>query len=182
MLMINGKFFRAVKLSAELEAFRIVTALSDDQTAKQRHLEMATRFLVHVSCPYDGKLDVQEYIDQGIVQLAQIGNAKGASQVIDQTFALLNDVAGDKGLRRFENGKHVGRVGFVGLEGIAVGIAKNLEAIAGLGEEKSKTFVKDKIKSFWAQTAAIESFTQPGLTGTVRIQRTVPFGEAWFRP
>jgi Protein of unknown function DUF262 len=181
MLMINGDYFRAVKSAAEQPAFKTVTSVSEDQLEKQRHMEMAVRLLVHSYIQYDGRLDVEEYIDEGIVALAQAGEGADAGNLINRTFTLLNEAAGKNALRRFEKGAYVGKVGFVGLEGIAVGIAKNLEAILALGADDAKQFVKKKIESFWAQPASA-GFTSLGLRGTVRIQRTVPFGETWFRP
>jgi len=181
MLMINRDYFRSVKASAEQDAFRAVVSVSDEQAEKQRHMEMAVRFLVHAQVPYDGRLDVEEYIDEGVVTLSQRGDAANATLLINQTFQLLNEVAGNNALRRFQNGAHGGKVGLVGLEGIAVGVAKNLPAILALGPLESRTFVRRRMENFWAQPDAA-NFTSPGLRGTVRIQRTVPFGEAWFRP
>jgi len=181
VLMINSEYFRAVKGAAEMPAFRAVVSLSEDQQEKQRHIELAMRFLAHVLKPYDGKLDVEEYIDESVVQLAQTGDSAGAVALIERTFALLNDVAGTNALRRFDNGQHVGRVTLVGLECIAVGVAKNLDAILALGDAPSKEFIKNKVESFWQQQE-VATFTSPGLRGTVRILRTVPFGEGWFRP
>jgi len=181
MLMINRDYFRSVKASAEQEAFRSVVSVSDEQAEKQRHMELAVRFLVHTQVPYDGRLDVEEYIDEGIVTLSQNGDPAAAALLINQTFQLLHDVAGSNALRRFQNGAHGGKVGLVGLEGIAVGVAKNLHAILALGPVASRDFVRERMENFWAQPATA-TFTSLGLRGTVRIQRTVPFGEAWFRP
>ena len=58
-------------------------------------------------------------------------------------------------------------------------MAKNLEAILALAIPQN--FVSDKIQNFWSQPETA-NFTSPGLRGTTRIQRTVPFGEVWFRP
>lgn len=124
---------------------------------------------------------MEEYIDEGIVELAKAGDRQGSSDLINRTFSLLNDVAGKDALRRYENGNHIGKVGLVGLEGIAVGVAKNLEAILALGGDACKDFVRDRIQGFWSQPETA-NLTSPGLRGTIRIQRTVPFGEAWFRP
>jgi hypothetical protein len=179
MLMVNVKYYHAVKKAADEEPFRTVVALSEDQVEKQRHMEFAVRFLVHTYVAYDGTMDVEEYIDNGIVELAKKGDRAAAKSVITRTFDLLNRVAGDDALRRFEKGNHIGKVGLVGLEGIAVGVAKNLEAILKLPNPQK--FVKEKIRSFWSQPEAT-SFTSPGLRGTTRIQRTVPFGRTWFRP
>ncbi|WP_017522442.1 GmrSD restriction endonuclease domain-containing protein [Pusillimonas noertemannii] len=181
MLMINGDYFRAVKAAAEQPSFSNVISITEEQAEKQRHLEMAVRFLVHARVPYDGSLDVEEYIDDGIVNLAQAGDHAGATDLINQTFQLLNAVAGSNAFRRFQNGAHTGKAGLVGLEGIAVGVAKNIDAILALGPDRSKEFVKEKIETFWAQPEST-TFTSPGLRGTTRIQRTVPFGGVWFRP
>lgn len=181
ILMINHDYFRVVKAAAEQAAFKNVISVTEEQIERQRHLEMVVRFLVHAKVPYDGRLDVEEYIDEGIIELAQAGDQASAADLINRTFQLLEAVAGSDTLRRFNNGSHVGKVGLVGLEGIAVGVAKNLDAILALGQDAARDFVKNKMEGFWTQTESA-NFTSPGLRGTIRIQRTVPFGEVWFRP
>lgn len=181
VLMINGAYFRAVKAAADQAAFRNVISVGEEQLEKQRHLELAMRFLVHAKLPYDGLLDVEEFIDEGIVSLATVGDEAGATSLINRTFEILNEVAGSNALRRFSNGQYVGKVVLAGLEGIAVGVAKNLVAIEALGAAQARDFVRQKIETFWTQPA-VPHFTSLGLRGTVRIQRTVPFGENWFRP
>jgi hypothetical protein len=179
MLMVNGEYYRAVKAAAEQQPFQTVLALTEDGIERQRHMELAVRFLVHTNVPYDGRLDVEEYIDEGIVSLTGASNGSEAESLIDRTFALLNRVAGRDTLRRFEDGHYSGKVGLVGLEAIAVGVAKNLEAILGLANPND--FVRGKIHTLWNQPETA-GFTSLGLRGTTRIQRTVPFGQAWFRP
>lgn len=181
MLMVNAEYFREVKLSAEQETFRRVTSVTDEQTERQRHMEMATRFLVHVCVQYDGVLDVEEFIDDGIVQLARAGDRVRASSLLDRTFRLLDEVAAGNALRRYQEGSYVGRAGLVGLEGIAVGVGKNIDAILALGQDAARTFVGERTRTFWTDPRTA-NFTSPGLRGTIRIQRTVPFGEEWFRP
>jgi len=179
MLMVNGAYYRAIKAVADGTPFKDVMQLSEDQIERQRHMEFAVRFLVHTYVPYDGTLDVEEYIDDGIVKLAGASNGDAAADLIKRTFTLLHTVAGNGALRRFENGRHTGKVGFVGLEGIAVGVAKNLDAILALPTPQD--FLTHKIQTFWSDPRTA-SFTSTGLRGTTRIQRTVPFGEEWFRP
>ncbi|WP_323989412.1 DUF262 domain-containing protein [Nguyenibacter sp. L1] len=181
VLMINSDYFREVKTAAEQAVFQTVVSVSVEQHEKQRHMELAMRFLAHALVPYDGRLDVEEYIDESSVTLATAGDAVAAVNLINQTFGLLYEIAGGDALKRFENGQHVGRVGLVGLEGIAVGVAKNLSEILALGAQGSKDFIRRKIEGFWQQPQ-VATFTSPGLRGTVRIQRTVSFGEAWFKP
>lgn len=179
MLMVNRDYFLAVKGAADQPSFRAVINVSEDQAEKQRHMEFAVRFLVHTYLPYDGKLDVEEYIDEGVVQLATIGDSVEAVRVMAQTFDLLNAVQGSDVLRRFEGGRHAGKVGLVGLEGIAVGVAKNIDSILSLPNPED--FFRSKIQTFWSQPETA-GFTLAGLRGTTRIQRTIPFGKGWFRP
>lgn len=179
MLMISPDYFRAIKVEAEQDIFSQVIAVSDEQKEKQRHMELAIRFLVHTLHPYDGKLDVNEYIDLGAISLCNNSNTAESAELIRETFSLLSNVAGPDSLRRFDGNGFNGRVTLTALEGIAVGIAKNLQAIKA--EADPQAYVGRKVREFWQQPE-IETFTTPGLRGTIRIQRTVPFGENWFRP
>ncbi|WP_199797831.1 hypothetical protein [Porphyrobacter sp. HT-58-2] len=181
MLMVNGDYFRAIRGVAESVQFQDVVSVTPDQAEKQRHMELAVRFLVHSFVPYDGKLDVEEYIDEGTIRLARGGDEQASVNLINKTFGLLHSAFGPDALRRYENGTHSGRVGLVALEAIAVGIARNVDAILALGDGDAAAFVKDRIEAFWSQPT-VANFTSPGLRGTARIQRTVPFGTEWFKP
>ena len=94
ILMINGQYYRAVKRAAEQVPFQTVLSVTEEQIERQRHMEYAVRFLVHTYVPYNGTLDVEEYIDEGISQLAGANNGGAAEEMINQTFTLLNNVAG----------------------------------------------------------------------------------------
>ena len=179
ILMVNADYFRAVKAAAERDNFLSVTGLNDSQTEKQRHIEMAVRLLVHTMVDHDGTQDVGEYIDDGIVQLATGADIARASTTINSTIDLLHQAAGSNALRRFQDGNYSGRVGLVGLESIAVGVAKNLAAIQQQADPVQ--FVRDKSEAFWEQPD-VEDFVSPGMRGTTRIQKTVPFGSEWFKP
>jgi hypothetical protein len=177
MLMTNADGFRQVKRAAELDSFLDVLTISDDQKEKQRHIEYAVRFLVHYGISYDGKLDIEEFMDAGIVTLLGNGELANSLDAMTTTFSLLNACLGSDSLKKWDGEKHVGKVGLVGLEGISVGIAKNLCSI--VGRLDSNSYLQDRIKSFWLQEE-VNKFTLPGLRGTTRIQRTIPFGETWF--
>ncbi|MGE5538545.1 MAG: DUF262 domain-containing protein [Gemmatimonas sp.] len=179
IIMVNPEYFQLLKRLADDTNFRCVLAATDDQIERQRHMEYATRFLVHSYVPYDGTLDVEEYIDDGIVQLASRAEMDEVTRRFTATFAALNRAFGDSALRRYEDGRHSGRVGLVALECIAVGVGKNIDAIMRLPNPDD--FLGNKIRNFWGQ-AELERIMSPGIRGTTRLSRTIPFGEAWFRP
>jgi hypothetical protein len=50
-----------------------------------------------------------------------------------------------------------------------------------MGLNDPDKFLATKIMEFWKQPR-VADMSASGLRGTVRIQRTVPFGIAWFKP
>jgi hypothetical protein len=179
VIMVNRDYFATLKALSEGADYSTVLGATEEQVERQRHVEYATRFLVQTFIPYDGKLDVEEYIDNGIVELAMSGSADFERSCFTETFALLRQADGANALRRFDGRRHVGRVGLVALECIAVGIGQNIEAILELPDPVG--FVRDKARAFWQQPDTT-LFLSQGMRGTTRIQRTVPFGSSWFSP
>ena len=177
VIMVNPKYHVFMRECASRASFRTVLAASEDQLEKQRDMEYVSRFLVHTFVPYNGKLDVEEFIDTGIVDLATKNKMNTARSAFNSTFDLLEDIYGTGSLRRFEGAEPVGRVSLAAFECIAVGIAKNIAHIQSKPDPKA--FVRQRVKEFW-QDQAIGQFFVAGLRGTVRIQRTIPFGAAWF--
>lgn len=178
MLMVNSEYFQSIKAVAESSPFIDLLNFTEGQIEKQKHMEYAVRFLVHVNKDFDGTLDVEEFVDEGIIQLSGT-DPRDSVGLISSTFSLLRDAVGDDALKRHEDGRHIGRVGLIGLEVIAVGVARNLDEIQGLDDPVS--FVRDKVVNVWSQDDLQNMFSQ-GLRGTVRIRRTVEFGAHWFKP
>lgn len=178
-LMVNAPYFRALRAAAENVNFKEINGISEEQEQKQRHVEIAMRFLVHTFIDYDGKLDVEEYIDEGAISLARNGDIARDTSTLIQTFDLLSQADGNMALRRYDGIRHGGKIGLVALETIAVGVGKNLAAISALPD--SAGFIRQKSRDFWQDPATV-NFTSPGVRGTTRIQRTVPYGAHWFQP
>lgn len=177
IIMVNGQYAAFMRGLADSHAFLTVLAASEDQIEKQRHMEYVSRFLVHTYVPYDGKLDVEEFIDEGIVTLATTNETNQAGATFHATFNLLNDAYGTNALRRFQNGAPTGRVGLAAFEGIAVGVAKNIASIQA--KPNPTDYVRQRIADFW-NAPEVQNFFTAGLRGTIRIQRTIPFGAGWF--
>lgn len=177
VIMVSPIYHHFMRECAQRRSYLTVLAASADQLEKQRDMEYVSRFLVHTYVPYDGKLDVEEFIDQGIVELATLGEIQSAAATFNATFDLLNEAYGDNALRRFSNGQPFGRVLLAAYECIAVGIAKNIIHIQAKSDPVD--FIRGRIADFWLNPS-IGNFFVAGLRGTVRIQRTIPFGTAWF--
>jgi hypothetical protein len=177
IIMVNPDYGRFVRTLASERSFLTVLSASEDQLEKQRDMEYVSRFLVHKSIDYPGLLDVEEFIDEGIVSLARAGEMNTAGQVFRSTFELLNNAYGDNALRRFNAGVPGGRVTTVAFECVAVGIARNIENV--MGKANPVEWVRQRIRDLW-EAQDIQGFFAGGLRGTIRIQRTIPFGIRWF--
>lgn len=179
IIMVNAGYFALLKDLAASASFRSAIWLTDEQEERQKHLEYLCRFLSHVYIPYDNKLDVEEYIDEGMQILAEKAETVESRACFEFTFGVLDDALGQDALRRQVNGQASGRVGLVALECIAVGVGKNYAAIRILPDPAA--FVRQRITALWA-SADVATLHVSGLRGTLRISRSVPLGAQWFRP
>lgn len=176
-IMVNHEYAQFLKRLAENATFRNVIDANEDQIEKQKHLEYVSRFMVYTYIPYDGKLDVEEYIDDGIVQLATNAEMTISEEAFNKTFEYLDNAFGNNSLRRLQNGAHSGRVGLSAYECLAIGIAQNIEFIKN--QQDPVEYVRTRISAFWMHPD-IDQFFSSGLRGTTRIQRTLSFGKDWF--
>ena len=165
IIMVNDAYAAFMRELGESNAFLTVIAASDDQIEKQRHMEYVSRFLVHTYVPYDGKLDVEEFIDEGIVKLAAANQTQQAGAAFHATFNFLNQAYADGALRRLQNGAHTGRVGLAAFEGIAIGIAKNITKIQA--KPNPVNYIQKRIEKFWT-APQVQNFFTAGLRGTIR--------------
>lgn len=179
IIMVNASYFAFLKDLAASAAFRTAIWLTEEQEERQKHIEYLCRFLSHVYVPYDDKLDVEEYIDEGMQALAVVAETTESRACFEFTFDMLKKAVGQDALRRQINGQAAGRVGLVALECIAVGVGKNYAAIRQLPDPAA--FVRQRITDLWA-SAEIATLHVSGLRGTLRISRSVPLGAQWFRP
>ena len=125
-------------------------------------------------------MDVEEYINFGIVQIDERGlYTNEVEENFKATFDLLNKALGADGLKRYSETGFSGRVGLTGLEVVAVGVSFNLDALKLV--KKPQDFVRQKVHELWA-VDDVNDFSRAGMTGTQRIQKSIPFGKDWFRP
>lgn len=177
IIMVNREYYNFMVDLEKDNHFTNVIDVSSEQNTKQKAMEYVSRFLVHAFIPFNNKLDVEEYVDEGIITLATKNETTRAKDMFKNTFSLLNNAYGKDSFKRIENGQHVGRNSLAAFECIAVGIAKNIDHI--LSKPNPQEYIKKRIEEFW-NNSEISSFFAPGLRGTTRLQRTLAFGSSWF--
>jgi hypothetical protein len=181
MVLADPEFTQAIRQVAHRNDARAMFQITAEQKATQRDVEYVVRMIVHTFADYDRSLDVEEFLDAKIVEIMTDRDRDEVIQTISWTLETLYRVLGDRALLPLRGAGEgiANRFSLRALEAIAVGVAKNKSAI--MVHASPDQFVKDKIEGFWQQPQVAE-MSASGLRGTVRLQRTIPFGAGWFSP
>lgn len=181
MVLANAELTRQIREMSGTDAFRAVFRITDEQRKQQQDLEYATRVLVHTFYELPRGSDVQVFLDRGIIDILSAPDAQRALDTLSWVVSELYRVLGSGALIP-PNDRAQGiaaRFSLRALEGIVVGIARNRLAISKLSNPDS--FIASRVADFWQQQEVAE-MSAAGLRGTVRLQRSIPFGERWFSP
>ncbi|MDZ7662473.1 DUF262 domain-containing protein [Thiohalophilus sp.] len=181
MVLGNPDATRRIREIAQSDAFSKIFKITDEQKARQKDVEYFVRAIVHVAEDFEPGSDVQEFLDHGILRILI---DQDPNPVIDKVFWAINilyKVNGQDALIPHDEAYEgiAKRFSLRALEGILVGVARNKEDIENL--EDPDSYIKEKIGQFWRQQEVV-NLSESGLRGTTRIQRTIPFGEVWFKP
>ena len=179
MIMFDASFYSMLKDLAENPNFSVVLRHNLKQIEQQKPMEYVTRFMVHVFVEYNSKLDVEEFLDYGIRILVE-KKADNLKRIFEETFKLLNNVAGENVLRRFDEGIYKGKRSLAIFEVVAIGVGRNIDRI--IAEMNPAEFVRKRIASLWANTDELEAIFALGMRGTTRLQKTLTLGQRWFKP
>jgi hypothetical protein len=182
MVLANPDFTRRLRAFADQEDFKQVFHVTEDQTLKQGNLEYAVRLVALSYVDFPQGRDVQEFLDSAILEVMDEHPIRKVMERVEWTVAVLRRQGAEDALVP-PNERHASvvaqRFSLRALEGIAVGISRNMEKIRALPNPDK--FVADRIASFWTQEE-VATMSGGGLRGSVRLQRTVPFGMRWFDP
>lgn len=181
-IMLNPVFQNKLVELADFPEFRTTISQTDVAIERQSHVELALRFFAFNYVPYHAGLDVHEYLDDSLVSLA--GNAAFDIQlegaVFQRTFQLLSKAMGDSAFKRWNGQDFGGKFLMSVFEVVALGVAKNLDAIELMGEPEAVQFIKEKCKNLWANPKFIQ-FSGSGVRGTSRLPQLLPLAEEFFR-
>lgn len=181
MVLANAAATRRLKDFAAGEPFRAIFRVTEEQRRTQKDIDYAVRLVAHAYADLPRKVDVQEFLDKTIIDL---WTSDSADQLIDDAewaVSILHGTLGSDALIPPEE-RVAGiapRFSLRALEGIVVGLARNRAAIQARGGVDE--YVRQRVPDFWQQ-ADVAEMSAGGLRGTVRLQRSVPFGAAWFNP
>lgn len=181
MVLANDKFTKEIRNFTKRQDFKEVFQITGEQERNQKDIEYVVRLIVHTLKDFDKTSDVQEFLDAAIVDILANNNKDEVMGIITWAVETLFRTLGNRALFPPQDaaGGVAPRFSLRALEAIAVGITRNKDSIIAHGN--SDDYVKGRIAEFWQQPDVTE-MSASGLRGTVRLQRTIPFGIGWFNP
>ncbi|CAA0095856.1 Uncharacterised protein [Starkeya nomas] len=179
MVLADSAFTQRMRHFAEQSKFRSMFRISEDQRKSQKDIEYIVRLVVHTFTDFGKGMDVQDFLNHGILDTIYKNNHNNILDVIQWTVDELHRALGDDALIPPEDRAQgiAARFSLRALEGIVVGIARNKTTISR--KEDISAYIKSRIEEFWKQPEVVD-MSAAGLRGTVRIQKSIPFGERWF--
>jgi hypothetical protein len=182
-VMINPEFHAWLMSLSTLDSFVSTTAQTDTALEGQAGVELALRFLSYLNVPYERGLDVHEYLDAALIDLASRQNFDFLSEHdrFTRTFNLLNDSLSSDAFKRWDGQAFRGKFLISVYEVLAPGVAANIDQIEALGAEQSRNFIVQRAKDLWGDQR-FQANSGGGTRGTTRLVNLLPMSAEFMQP
>ncbi|MBX4924270.1 MULTISPECIES: DUF262 domain-containing protein [Rhizobium] len=162
-----------------------VTTTNQTETAikAQAGVELVLRFLAFRCVPYEPGLDVHEYLDQALIQMATDGafdrNAMGAEFTL--AFQYINGALGNDAFKRWNGNGFSGKFLMSVFEVISKGVSENLPALQNMDDQPRNEFIVNAAKGLW-QNQVFNQNSGAGVRGTTRLTKLLPLAAQLLQP
>jgi hypothetical protein len=180
---INPDFYNwLVSLSNDV-AFKTTTAQTEVAIESQAGVELALRFLSFRSVPYRPGLDVHEYLDRALMQMATNPNfdMAGEGEIFGRTFQYLDEALGDRAFKRWNGQIFTGKFLMSVFEVLATGISHNVAALGAMQAADRSQFITHSAQGLW-NNEVFTANSGAGVRGTTRLARLLPIAAQLLNP
>ena len=180
---ISPNFYNWLIALSNDEAFIRTTAQTEAAIDSQAGVELALRFLSFRSIPYRPGLDVHEYLDGALMQMATNQNYDMVFEgdVFRRTFQYLDQALGDHAFKRWNGQSFSGKFLMSVFEVLATGVASNVNAISGMNEADRNEFIINAARELWVNDAFTTN-SGAGVRGTTRLAKLLPISAQLLNP
>lgn len=180
---LNPAFYEWLTGHANEAAFINTTAQTEAAIESQAGVELALRFFAFRKIPYQAGLDVHEYLDSALLDMALNPEYDMAAegQVFSTTFHYLNEALQDKAFKRWNGNAFAGKFLMSVFEVLATGVSQNIEALEALKPDERNQFLIQTAQGLWGN----EAFTAnsgAGVRGTTRLAKLLPIAKNLLNP
>ncbi len=182
-IMIDSTFHDWITELAADPSFVSTTQQTEVALRRQAGTELALRFVAFRHVPYTLGLDVHEYLDKALMEVASKKDFDRVveGQIFRKTFALLDEALGACAFKRWDGQHFTGKFLMSLYEVIAVGVAANIDPLEVIGHGAAKAFISNKAKALQDNKEFLGS-SGAGVRGTTRLARLLKLGPPAFKP
>lgn len=182
-IMLNRNFHQWLLDCSSNRDFLETVRQTDSSAKKQYNMELALRFFAYRNIPYNNALDVHEYLDGALIDLATKNNIDLAKEedLFQKTFSLLRETLGENTFKRWDGKKFLGMFLLSVYEVMAIGVSRNIDAIEALPQGERGVFIIEKAKALW-NDPIFQKNSGAGVRGTTRLSNLLPLAEDFFKP
>lgn len=182
-VMVNKVFFDNLLSLSRDENFVTTSAQTDTAIESQAAVELALRLLAFRSVPYTKGLDVHEYLDKALLEIASNDNYDIATEeaAFRTTFRYLNEALGDSAFKRWDGVSFKGKFLMSVFEVLAYGVSINLPELAAMQAHDRSDFIKRRAQDLWNDDV-FKANSGGGTRGTTRLVNLLPMAAAFLKP
>ncbi|MER9732774.1 DUF262 domain-containing protein [Mesorhizobium sp. M0217] len=180
---VNRAFYDWLIARAAETPFMRTTDQTETALESQAGVELALRFFSFRSVAYQPGLDVHEYLDQALMQIATnpTYNMANEAEVFARTFQFLDEALGDKAFKRWNGQAFSGKFLMSVFEVLATGVSHNVESLGQMGAADRNLFIGNTAKGLW-QNPVFSANSGAGVRGTTRLTKLLPIAGQLLNP
>lgn len=183
LIMVDKTFYDWIKQLSESPSFTSTVKLTDRQAEQQMPRELCIRLLAYVTTPYNGQMNVHDYLDEAALKMARDSSLdrEGLQTMFSDVFNFLNSALGENAFRKWNGTKFQGAFSISAFEAIAYGLSRNIEQIRAMDPEGRADFIRERVKEVWSDPVFAKN-SGAGIRGTTRIENLLPKAPSYFKP
>ncbi|MEO9697227.1 MAG: DUF262 domain-containing protein [Hyphomicrobiales bacterium] len=180
---LNKGFYDWLIALSNNPSFVLTTRQTEAALEKEAGTELVLRFLAFRLVPYQNGMDVHEYLDDALFQLASDQNLdmQAEGEVFTKTFELLEAAMQASSFQRWNGQAFTGKFLMSLFEVVATGVSKNLPALEGMAVLDRNAFLLAKAQNL-PNDPTFSQNSGAGVRGTTRLSNLLPIAEDLMKP
>lgn len=180
---LNRRFYDWIVAQSHRDTFIRTTRQTGKALESQMGVELVLRFLAFRLVPYQNGMDVHEYLDDALFQLATGSklDMEFEGKVFEKTFKFLDSALGDTAFQRWNGTEFTGKFLMSIFEVMSTGVAKNLTALEAMGDSERSSFIMDVARDL-SNNDVFAAASGGGVRGTTRLAKLLPIAGEVLRP
>lgn len=171
IIAINPNAYNAIGEMAANNVFLDLVKIGEERIRRQYATELVVRFVVMRHFPYVAGMDLHEYLDKGMVNIARDENFnwEHEKEIFSRTMQKLSEAYGDNVFRKNN------RWSLALYEFIVRGLSQRIEG----GQEADDTWLAGKINDV-VNFQPMQQYSGSGVRGTQRLASLIPEAVPYF--